>query len=263
MKSKIAESTSSDNIAENDEGEFSESILKAQQEADRAADDAEQEKENNSTNDDENAPLVAPKLLDLQRQDILDKTSVWKQKNSQLDILLLKAESYSHFILENQKRAEESIANTSATDSEKKRKMASSSNDHASPCRSSKRGKSAGRKTPDSAVAAAATPSGGLGNVQGAFQQPPNLEGGSLMHYQLEGVRWLLSLYENGLSGILADEMGLGKTIQVIALVAKLRSMQVGGPFLIAGPLATLMNWVKEFKKVRPTSTISGGCASC
>jgi ATP-dependent DNA helicase len=26
----------------------------------------------------------------------------------------------------------------------------------------------------------------------------------------LEGVRWLASLYENGVSGILADEMGLG-----------------------------------------------------
>ena len=33
--------------------------------------------------------------------------------------------------------------------------------------------------------------------------------------YQLEGLRWLVTLYENGLSGILADEMGLGKTIQV------------------------------------------------
>lgn len=33
--------------------------------------------------------------------------------------------------------------------------------------------------------------------------------------YQLAGVEWLVSLYENGINGILADEMGLGKTIQV------------------------------------------------
>lgn len=39
--------------------------------------------------------------------------------------------------------------------------------------------------------------------------------GGKLKPYQLEGLRWLVTLYENGLSGILADEMGLGKTIQV------------------------------------------------
>jgi SNF2 family DNA or RNA helicase len=43
------------------------------------------------------------------------------------------------------------------------------------------------------------------------FVQPPNLSGNcKLKDYQLEGVRWLVSLYENGVSGILADEMGLG-----------------------------------------------------
>jgi len=42
------------------------------------------------------------------------------------------------------------------------------------------------------------------------FVQPPNLAKGCyLKDYQLEGVRWLVSLYENGVSGILADEMGL------------------------------------------------------
>ena len=33
--------------------------------------------------------------------------------------------------------------------------------------------------------------------------------------WQVDGVQWLISLYENGLNGILADEMGLGKTLQV------------------------------------------------
>ena len=43
------------------------------------------------------------------------------------------------------------------------------------------------------------------------FIQPKNLaDGCKLKDYQLEGVRWLVSLYENGVSGILADEMGLG-----------------------------------------------------
>lgn len=39
------------------------------------------------------------------------------------------------------------------------------------------------------------------------FVQPPNLAKDCfLKDYQLEGVRWLASLYENGVSGVLADE---------------------------------------------------------
>lgn len=34
---------------------------------------------------------------------------------------------------------------------------------------------------------------------------------GSLRDYQLKGVKWMISLYQNGLNGILADQMGLGK----------------------------------------------------
>jgi len=71
--------------------------------------------------------------------------------------------------------------------------------------------------------------------------------------YQLEGLEWLLSLYENGINGILADEMGLGKTIQTIALVAHLWEMKSYGPFLIAAPLSTTSNWVEEFKKWTPS----------
>jgi len=79
--------------------------------------------------------------------------------------------------------------------------------------------------------------------------QPEAMTGGTLKGYQVEGLRWLATLFENGLSGILADEMGLGKTIQVIALVAHVREKRVKGPICIAAPLATLPNWMNEFKK--------------
>jgi SNF2 family DNA or RNA helicase len=36
----------------------------------------------------------------------------------------------------------------------------------------------------------------------------------------VQGLQWMVSLYNNNLNGILADEMGLGKTIQTIALLA-------------------------------------------
>lgn len=76
------------------------------------------------------------------------------------------------------------------------------------------------------------------------------------MPHQLEGLQWLLSLWENGLNGILADEMGLGKTIQIIALIAHLREHNTAGPYLIAGPLATLGNWIKEFHKWLPSCPV-------
>jgi hypothetical protein len=40
---------------------------------------------------------------------------------------------------------------------------------------------------------------------------------GELRDYQLKGVRWLISLWQNGLNGILADQMGLGKTVRAPA----------------------------------------------
>jgi len=44
-------------------------------------------------------------------------------------------------------------------------------------------------------------------------QQPKMLKGGEMKTYQVYGLNWLVSLYNNNLNGILADEMGLGKTI--------------------------------------------------
>ncbi|ETN75852.1 hypothetical protein NECAME_03625 [Necator americanus] len=43
-----------------------------------------------------------------------------------------------------------------------------------------------------------------------------------LKPYQLKGLEWMVSLYNNNLNGILADEMGLGKTIQLPELWALL-----------------------------------------
>ncbi|KAI9749139.1 MAG: hypothetical protein M4579_006989 [Chaenotheca gracillima] len=91
----------------------------------------------------------------------------------------------------------------------------------------------------------------GAQNLRSA-RQPDLVSGGIMRGYQLEGLEWLTSLYENGLNGILADEMGLGKTIQTISFLAFLRSKRVFGPFLIAAPLSTLSNWVDEFQRWTP-----------
>ncbi|KAI8918275.1 putative SNF2 family helicase/ATPase PasG [Powellomyces hirtus] len=84
-------------------------------------------------------------------------------------------------------------------------------------------------------------------------RQPSLITGGTLREYQLVGMEWLISLYENGLNGILADEMGLGKTIQVIAFLAHLWEVGTRGPFLIVVPLSTLVNWVTEIQRFAPS----------
>lgn len=76
--------------------------------------------------------------------------------------------------------------------------------------------------------------------------------GGTLRDYQIEGLCWLKTQYEQGINGILADEMGLGKTIQCIALFAHFYAKGVPGPFLVVAPLSTLPNWYSEVKKFAP-----------
>ncbi|EJT98968.1 hypothetical protein DACRYDRAFT_56374 [Dacryopinax primogenitus] len=85
-------------------------------------------------------------------------------------------------------------------------------------------------------------------------EQPKILTGGKLKEYQIKGLQWMVSLYNNRLNGILADEMGLGKTIQTISLVTFLiEKKKQQGPYLIIVPLSTITNWSLEFDKWAPS----------
>ncbi|CAF0887112.1 unnamed protein product [Adineta steineri] len=89
------------------------------------------------------------------------------------------------------------------------------------------------------------------------IEQSKMLVGGQLKPYQLQGLEWLVSLYNNNLNGILADEMGLGKTIQTIALIVHLIDYKKNpGPSLIIVPLSTLSNWASEFQRWAPEVTV-------
>lgn len=112
------------------------------------------------------------------------------------------------------------------------------------------------------AASAAAVAADGDGSVpQGAYyslahtigekvtRQPDMLRLGRLREYQLIGLQWMVSLYNNRLNGILADEMGLGKTVQVMALIAYLwESKGNRGPHLIIVPNAVMVNWRSELR---------------
>ena len=75
-----------------------------------------------------------------------------------------------------------------------------------------------------------------------------------LREYQLEGIRWMTRMYDDGCSCILADEMGLGKTLQSIAFLATLHEMRnVKGPHLVICPLSVLSSWMDELQKWCPS----------
>ncbi|GMF22877.1 unnamed protein product [[Candida] boidinii] len=83
--------------------------------------------------------------------------------------------------------------------------------------------------------------------------ESPSYVHGKLRDYQIQGLNWLISLYENRLSGILADEMGLGKTLQTISFLGYLRYYKnIDGPFIVITPKSTLDNWRREFGKWTP-----------
>ncbi len=105
-----------------------------------------------------------------------------------------------------------------------------------------------------------------LGLEQLAQLPSPDGLKASLRPYQLDGFRWLASLWELGLGGILADDMGLGKTLQALALVCHARAgcdspagpLASGRttPFLVVAPTSVVPNWVTEAERFTPGLTV-------
>jgi non-specific serine/threonine protein kinase len=101
-----------------------------------------------------------------------------------------------------------------------------------------------------------------------------------LRPYQLEGVKWLVQLYQNELGACLADDMGLGKTLQTIAVLlhakeqkpVKTESTDAPGQMdlfaaasdahflkplnaLIILPASLVFNWQAELLRFAPSLT--------
>ncbi|GFS19373.1 chromatin-remodeling complex ATPase chain Iswi, partial [Elysia marginata] len=93
------------------------------------------------------------------------------------------------------------------------------------------------------------------GNVLLRFESSPSyIKAGEMRDYQIRGLNWMISLYENGINGILADEMGLGKTLQTISLLGYMKHYRgIASPHLVICPKSTLANWESEFTRWCPT----------
>jgi SNF2 family DNA or RNA helicase len=125
----------------------------------------------------------------------------------------------------------------------------------------------------------------GLADTQGpnldtpSDSLPSDMLKAELRPYQLDGFRWLVQLYEQGLGACLADDMGLGKTLQTIAVLlhakenkdhqttttANTSGQQLGlfapaedldslRPLqaLIVLPASLVFNWASEINKFAP-----------
>ncbi len=89
-------------------------------------------------------------------------------------------------------------------------------------------------------------------SVRESIEPPAGLDA-TLRDYQIDGFRWLSTLWDAGLGGVLADDMGLGKTLQVLAVVQ--RAKEVGGlvdPVLIVCPTTVIGTWLHEAERFSP-----------
>lgn len=75
--------------------------------------------------------------------------------------------------------------------------------------------------------------------TQPSMLKPPS--GAKLRQYQMVGLQWMVSLYNNHLNGILADEMGLGKTVQVSVNLAYSAMLPCTSSALLLGTEAAVM----------------------
>lgn len=111
-------------------------------------------------------------------------------------------------------------------------------------------------------------------NLQGITEyQPSPLVKATLRPYQIEGVKWLLEHYNNGLGACLADDMGLGKTLQTLTTLVAVQEQlefkraediqldlfgnEIPVPkeylkALIVLPSSLVFNWYNEARKFTP-----------
>jgi non-specific serine/threonine protein kinase len=110
--------------------------------------------------------------------------------------------------------------------------------------------------------------------LQGAIEyQASDLVKATLRPYQIEGVKWLLGNYNNGLGACLADDMGLGKTLQTLTTLVAVQEqlefkktedvqfdlfgneMPIPKEYLkalIVLPSSLVFNWYNEARKFTP-----------
>ena len=212
-------SVGSDDVVDAEENAIleEEQLRREREAAEEAKKDAEWDpsKQNDDGLDDDEA-VARPKVVDMAKYEALEN-----EKFEQLNHLLDQTNLYSKFLSEQMDEIEQGLdAELEGSGGKKK----------------GKKGKKGKKAAPM--------------ETQGHLL--PLMRGGTLREYQMKGIKWILSLWQNGLNGILADQMGLGKTVQAIGFISHLWHKNIVGPFIVIAPLSTLSNWINEFKRWTP-----------
>jgi ATP-dependent DNA helicase len=128
-------------------------------------------------------------------------------QEKQLDFLLSKASEYSNFISKDLDELQNAMTENARRKMERSEKRSKKRKPDGKESASASKKKSK-KNSGDALKTAFVKDAQGRSGSKPIFVQPVNLADGCyLKDYQLEGVRWLASLFENGVSGILADEV--------------------------------------------------------
>ncbi|KZO91803.1 hypothetical protein CALVIDRAFT_557967 [Calocera viscosa TUFC12733] len=85
-------------------------------------------------------------------------------------------------------------------------------------------------------------------------EQPKLVKGGEMKDYQLAGLSFLATMYQNGMNSILGDEMGLGKTLQTLSLFAYIKEHDpAADPHIVICPLSVITSWISEAARWVPS----------
>ena len=121
--------------------------------------------------------------------------SIEQTKIERLKFLLKQTEIFAHFLVGNKNTNEEKEVKDTKSKAIRKRNMNPTKKENINLLKSLKEMESKDDMEFESP------------QITRLYFQPSILTGGKLTDYQLDGLNWLISLYETGLNGILADEM--------------------------------------------------------
>ncbi|KZO91804.1 hypothetical protein CALVIDRAFT_335743 [Calocera viscosa TUFC12733] len=85
-------------------------------------------------------------------------------------------------------------------------------------------------------------------------EQPRLVRAGKMRDYQLTGLSFLVTMYQNRVNAILGDEMGMGKTLQTLSLFAYIKEEDtVRDPHLVICPRSDIISWISEAARWVPS----------